>query len=65
MTIEVTEDQARAIRLVGWFMACFDAGRELDGDERLRDDVPFLHYVAHGATAIVTAGDLRAIGGIE
>ena len=65
MTIELTEEQASAIRLVGWWAACIDAGRELDGEDRIPDDCPVLHSVAHGATALVTMGHMRALGAIE
>ena len=65
MTIDLTPEQLAALSLVGWWMACIDAGRELDGDERLADDTPLMHSVSHGASAIVTAGNLRALAAVD
>lgn len=54
-----------AIECLGWFLDLVDCGRECDGDEPVPDDAIALHYCAHGSTAIVTWGDLRALAGQE
>lgn len=65
MTVDLTDKQAEAIRLIGWWMSCIDMGRVLDEEPRLDDDVPALHSVSHGATAIVTIGHLREVMQID
>jgi hypothetical protein len=65
MTIELTEEQATALRLIGWWMTCIDAGRVLDEESPLDDNMPALHFCSHGATGIVTIGNLRALALID
>lgn len=50
-----------AISLLQFWWMCVESGRELDGDDRIPDDAPILHFCANGATAIVTAGHFRAL----
>lgn len=65
MTVDLTDAQASALRLIGWLIGCIDAGRELNGEARLDDDMPALQSVDHGASAVVTVGHLRAVAGID
>lgn len=50
-----------ALAPLAFWWACIEAGREVDGDPPLPDDTVILHYCANGATAMVTAGQMRAI----
>jgi len=43
-----------------FWWACVESGRQCDGDPPFKDDDVILHYCANGATAMVTAGQLRA-----
>lgn len=61
----MTEAEATAVRLVGFWWACVEAGRDIDGEPRIPDDAAVLHQVSHGCTAMVTAAHLRTIANID
>jgi len=52
-------DLAAAGSLFGSFMAFVDAGQEIDGDLRIRDDQVMVNYCGPGSSIFITAGDFR------
>lgn len=65
MNIEVTDKQAEAIRLIGFWWACYDAERELLSEAPIPAESVVLHYSGNGTSAMVMAEHLRAIANID
>ena len=47
--------------VLGFWLDCVQASRGLDGDKPLDDDTVILHFCSHGASALVTVGDIKTI----
>lgn len=53
-----------ALSVLGFWWACIEAERQLDGDERLADDDLILHFCSHGAPDEETARNMHPNGGL-